>query len=98
MGIASNSHKAVVNLLTACGDAAREKGNRLRGIKVGGGVRLAAEPCAPVALMVAGDAQVHRRFDDRDVDGNGDVNGDGRPDVIGIGGAATARPLIVCVL
>jgi uncharacterized protein len=36
VGIASNSHKAVVNLLTACGDAAREKGNRLRGIKVGG--------------------------------------------------------------
>ena len=36
VGIASNSHKAVVNLLIACGDAAREGGGLLRGIKVGG--------------------------------------------------------------
>ena len=36
VGVASNSHKAIVNLLIACGDAAREKGNRLSGIKVGG--------------------------------------------------------------
>jgi len=36
VGIASNSHKAVVNLLMACGDAARESGRPLRGIKVGG--------------------------------------------------------------
>jgi uncharacterized protein len=36
IGVASNSHKAVVNLLKACGDAAREKGKHLSGIKVGG--------------------------------------------------------------
>lgn len=36
VGVASNSHKAVVNLISACGDAVRESGGRLRGIKVGG--------------------------------------------------------------
>ena len=36
VGIASNSHKAVVNLLIACGDAARESGFDLQGLKVGG--------------------------------------------------------------
>lgn len=36
VGIASNSHKAVVNLFRACGDAARQAGSKLQGIKVGG--------------------------------------------------------------
>ncbi len=36
VGVASNSHKAIVNLLVACGDAARETGDVLQGIKVGG--------------------------------------------------------------
>jgi predicted RecB family nuclease len=36
IGIASNSHKAVVNLLIACGEAARESETTLQGIKVGG--------------------------------------------------------------
>lgn len=36
VGVASNSHKAVVNLLIACGNAARERGQQLSGIKVGG--------------------------------------------------------------
>lgn len=36
IGIASNSHKAVVNLLMACGDTARQAGRNLQGIKVGG--------------------------------------------------------------
>jgi uncharacterized protein len=36
VGVASNSHKAVVNLLVACGNAARDRGNHLFGIKVGG--------------------------------------------------------------
>jgi uncharacterized protein len=35
VGVASNSHKAVVNLLTACGEAARQSGRSLTGIKVG---------------------------------------------------------------
>jgi hypothetical protein len=36
IGVASNSHKAVVNLLLACGDAVRGNGGRLQGVKVGG--------------------------------------------------------------
>lgn len=36
IGIASNSHKAVVNLLVACGEAAQESRTTLQGIKVGG--------------------------------------------------------------
>ena len=36
IGISSNSHKAVVNLLMACGEAARESGTTLLGMKVGG--------------------------------------------------------------
>lgn len=36
VGVASNSHKAVVNLLIACGVAATDSGYFLRGIKVGG--------------------------------------------------------------
>ena len=35
VGVSSNSHKAVVNLLIACGEAAREAGGNLQGIKVG---------------------------------------------------------------
>jgi predicted RecB family nuclease len=35
VGAASNSHKAVVNLLAACGEAARRNGHKLVGIKVG---------------------------------------------------------------
>ncbi|MBP7948877.1 MAG: TM0106 family RecB-like putative nuclease [Verrucomicrobiales bacterium] len=36
VGVSSNSHKAVVNLLAACGKAASETGADFRGIKVGG--------------------------------------------------------------
>lgn len=36
VGVASNSHKAVVNLLLECGKIARDGGSSLRGIKVGG--------------------------------------------------------------
>jgi predicted RecB family nuclease len=36
VGVSSNSHKAVINLLIACGDAMREMGGSLNGIKVGG--------------------------------------------------------------
>jgi predicted RecB family nuclease len=34
VGITSNSHKAIANLLTACGEAVREAGGSLSGIKV----------------------------------------------------------------
>jgi predicted RecB family nuclease len=36
VGVASNSHKAITNLLAACGADARQTGGRLIGIKVGG--------------------------------------------------------------
>jgi len=36
VGISSNSHKAIVNLLLECGEVARTDGGTLRGIKVGG--------------------------------------------------------------
>jgi predicted RecB family nuclease len=36
VGITSNSHHAVMNLLTACGEAAESLGRPLQGIKVGG--------------------------------------------------------------
>jgi uncharacterized protein len=36
IGIASNSHKAIMNLLKACGDAVGTSGGVLEGIKVGG--------------------------------------------------------------
>ncbi|WP_447965011.1 TM0106 family RecB-like putative nuclease [Nitrospira sp. Ecomares 2.1] len=36
VGVASNSHKAVINLLTACGDAVKGSGSQLHGLKVGG--------------------------------------------------------------
>lgn len=35
VGVASNSHKAVINLLTACGREARANGRGLTGVKVG---------------------------------------------------------------
>jgi uncharacterized protein len=36
VGVTSNSHKAIINLLNACGEATKESGTTLRGIKVGG--------------------------------------------------------------
>lgn len=36
VGVASNSHKAVVNLILACGEAVKETGETLTGVKVGG--------------------------------------------------------------
>lgn len=35
VGVTSNGHKAVVNLLRACGGAVRNRGGRLKGVKVG---------------------------------------------------------------
>jgi uncharacterized protein len=47
VGVASNSHKAVVNLLLACGEASIDNGHTLHGIKVGGdadGVLFSSNP------------------------------------------------------
>jgi predicted RecB family nuclease len=60
VGLASNSHKAVVNLLAACGEAVMGQGGRLHGIKVG------SEPDR--ALMAANPGLTH-------VDSSGDARG-----------------------
>ena len=59
IGIASNSHKAVVNLLKACGEAAVESGTTLQGIKVGGGAEAGLMASNPGLHYVAssGDAR-----------------------------------------
>ncbi len=59
IGIASNSHKAVVNLLLACGEAARESGTSLKGMKVGGEADAGLLASNPGLQYVAssGDAQ-----------------------------------------
>jgi uncharacterized protein len=36
VGVSSNSHKAVLNVFSACGEAMRQSGGALQGIKVGG--------------------------------------------------------------
>ena len=36
VGVSSNSHKAVMNVFSACGEAIRQSGGALQGIKVGG--------------------------------------------------------------
>jgi len=43
VGITSNSHKAVINLMKACGESVRKDGHQLSGIKVGGDKEDAAE-------------------------------------------------------
>ncbi|WP_447978478.1 TM0106 family RecB-like putative nuclease [Candidatus Nitrospira bockiana] len=60
IGIASNSHKAIVNLLTACGKALHKSGSSLCGIKVGGEMD---------AGLHAGNNSLHY------VEGNGDARG-----------------------
>ncbi|MCS6286387.1 MAG: TM0106 family RecB-like putative nuclease [Nitrospira sp.] len=54
VGIASNSHKAVVNLFRACGDAARQAGRKLQGIKVGGEADVDLLTANPAVKHVAG--------------------------------------------
>lgn len=59
IGIASNSHKAVINLLIACGEAVNADGRTLDGVKVGGdaeGPLFTANPGLRY-VKVAGDAR-----------------------------------------
>lgn len=61
VGVASNGHKAIINLLIACGEAERKAGGTLRGIKVGGekedGEALYSENSSFGFVKNAGDAQ-----------------------------------------
>lgn len=61
VGITSNSHKVVLNLMSECGTAARELGAELRGLKVGGDESdpfFAAEPGVRF-VKGSGDAKDH---------------------------------------
>lgn len=53
VGIASNSHKAIGNLLRACGEAVREAGGRLEGVRVGGTRDDALHDAHPSLLYVS---------------------------------------------
>jgi uncharacterized protein len=57
IGIASNSHKAVNNLMKACGEAAVESGTTLQGIKVGGEADAGLLASNPELQHVAGSAE-----------------------------------------
>jgi len=62
VGISSNSHKAIVNLMTACGEAGEEQGGAVTGLKVGG--KDAEELCArfPDVKYVAGGSAAREQY------------------------------------
>ena len=62
VGIASNSHKAVVNLLRACGTVAQEQGERLRGIKVGSEADPTLFAANPDLIHVGSTTDAHRIY------------------------------------
>ncbi len=62
VGVASNSHKAVLNLLIACGDAVRASGKRLRGVKVGGDAEGPLFAANPGVRHVPGNTGAHAAF------------------------------------
>jgi uncharacterized protein len=62
IGVASNSHKAVMNLLTACGDTAKECGSQLHGIKVGGDAEDPLFACYPGVQYVQDTGQAHQAY------------------------------------
>jgi uncharacterized protein len=69
IGIASNSHKAVVNLLMACGDAAWESGSNLQGIKVGGEMDARLFSSNPTVQYVANSGDARGQYKDGVVGG-----------------------------
>ena len=62
IGIASNSHKAVMNLLAACGDAANQCGFQLQGLKVGGEADDPLFACHPVVHYVPDAGQARQMY------------------------------------
>ena len=62
IGVASNSHKAVINLLTACGDAAKESGSQLHGIKVGGDADDPLFTCNPGLQYLKDAGSAHQTY------------------------------------
>jgi predicted RecB family nuclease len=62
VGVASNSHKAVINLLSACGDAAKESGSQLHGIKVGGDAEDPLFTCNPGVQYLKDTSTAHQAY------------------------------------
>ncbi|MBZ5497781.1 MAG: TM0106 family RecB-like putative nuclease [Acidobacteriia bacterium] len=62
VGVTSNSHKAVVNLLLACGEAARKGGGCLHGLKVGGDVEDQLFSCNPGLKHVQNTSDAHNAY------------------------------------
>jgi uncharacterized protein len=62
IGIASNSHKAVINLLTACGDAAKKRHVQFHGMKVGGDAEDPLFVCHPGVQYVQETGQAHQAY------------------------------------
>jgi predicted RecB family nuclease len=62
IGVASNSHKAVMNLLTACGDAAQMRGSQLQGIKVGGDAEDPFFTCNPGLQYIKDTNTAHQAY------------------------------------
>ena len=62
IGISSNSHKVIVNLLRACGDAARQSGTSLQGLKVGGSADAAFVASNPDVHHVAHSGDARERY------------------------------------
>ena len=62
VGVASNSHKAIVNLLLECGKASRESGRPLQGVKAGGGPDEPLFACNPGMHYVEKNGDAHCRY------------------------------------
>jgi uncharacterized protein len=62
VGVASNSHKAVMNLLLECGKAAKEHGSQLHGIKVGGDADDSLFVCHPGVQYIPDTGQAHQAY------------------------------------
>lgn len=63
VGITSNSHKAILNLMGACGEALEESGGVLVGIKAGGERDDAVAERYPGLRFVAGGAVAHGEYE-----------------------------------
>ncbi|WP_342348874.1 TM0106 family RecB-like putative nuclease, partial [uncultured Nitrospira sp.] len=62
VGVASNSHKAVINLLAACGDAAKASGSQLHGLKVGGDPDDPLFTCNPGVQYLKDTGSAHQTY------------------------------------
>jgi uncharacterized protein len=62
VGVSSNSHKVVINILEACGEAMRENGGVLQGIKVGGDRTSGVYASNPGLRFVGSSGEAHDNY------------------------------------